>query len=201
MNRNTLLVIIGAVVALVIGLAAGSLLRNSEPPKVSGLIYPEPRPIPEISLVDQNGETFTLDDFRGQWSYVFFGFTHCPDVCPTTLATLNRAVKALDNPPQVVFVSVDPARDTPKDLAAYLDFFNDDFVGVTGSQQAIHAFSQALGIAYVYVPQEATESYTVDHTAAILLVNPQAEVSTVFTMPHTAENLAQDFVKIRNYVD
>ncbi|HET9679578.1 MAG TPA: SCO family protein [Gammaproteobacteria bacterium] len=201
MNKTIWLTIFGAIVALAIGLAAGWLIRSEEPPKISGLMYPAPRPIPEISLVNQAGEPFTLEDFRGQWSYVFFGFTHCPDVCPTTLATLNRAVKSLDKPPQVVLVSVDPARDTPKKLDAYLEFFNPDFIGVTGSQQAISALAQALGIAFVYVPQESTGSYTVDHTAAILLVNPQAQVSAIFTTPHKAENLAQDFAAIRAYAD
>lgn len=204
MKKTTLLIIIGAIVALALGLTAGWLLRNNEPPpidEISGLLYPEPRPIPEIRLVNQNGEPFTLEDFRGQWSYVFFGFTHCPDVCPTTLATLNRAVKALDNPPQVVLVSVDPARDTPKVLDSYLDFFNPHFIGVTGNQQAISALAKALGIAFMYVPQKSTGSYTVDHTAAILLVNPQAKVSAVFTTPHKAETLAQDFAKIRAYAD
>lgn len=204
MNRKTIiLVLIAGLIAATLGLLLGQRLASSEPPEISGLLYPEPRPVPQFELVDGSGERFTREDLRGHWSWLFFGFTHCPDVCPTTLTTLDRALQAIPEgkpQPEVLFVSVDPQRDTADKIGAYVEYFNPDFRGVTGSQTQIEALTRALGIAYSYTPIEGSDNYTVDHTAAILLTDPDGRVVAVFTTPHKAQPLARDFLAIHDYL-
>lgn len=198
--RPILLTIV-AVLALVAGLLTAHGWRQIQtPPAIGGTLLPTPRPIPEFSLLTAAGQPFTNADLQGHWSVFFFGFTHCPDVCPMTLATLNRTAQQLGaNSPQFVFVTVDPMRDTPDVLGPYVHYFNPDFIGVTGSQAAIAALTQALGIAYTYTPGETPDSYTVDHSAALLLFNPRGELAAVFTPPHKGEALAHDLRALQAY--
>ena len=142
----------------------------------AGTVISPPRPLPEFALIDHTGAPFDVKRFEGRWTLVFFGFTHCPDVCPTTLAMLAQVEKMVATAPaavspQVVLVSVDPERDTPEALAKYVQFFSPTFTGVTGSVTAIDAFTRALGIpvARTSLPNG---DYTVDHSAAILLFDP-----------------------------
>lgn len=151
-----------------------------------------------FSLTDQNGRTVTDRDLKGHPFLVFFGFTHCPDVCPTTLATLAAVRTRLrDLPaaerPGAVFVSVDPVRDTPEALARYVPHFDPEFVGVTGEPAAIAALTRELGIAVVIGEPGSDGAYTVDHTAALLLVDPDAAWAAVFGTPHAADTIAGDF--------
>lgn len=191
--RPVLLAVV-AVLALTAGLLTAHGWRQIQsPPAISGTLLPAPRPIPEFSLLTAAGQPFTNADLQGHWSVFFFGFTHCPDVCPMTLATLNQTARLLAaDTPRFVFVTVDPMRDTPDVLGPYVHYFNPAFTGVTGNQAAIAALTQALGIAYTYTPGATPDEYTVDHSAALLLFNPRGELAAVFTPPHKAETLARD---------
>jgi len=160
--------------------------------------FDAPRPLPAFRLVDHAGRPFDRERLRGRWHFLFFGFTHCPDVCPTTLATLAAVRTRLrDLPaaerPGAVFVSVDPARDTPEALARYVPHFDPEFVGVTGEPAAIAALTRELGIAVVIGEPDSDGAYTVDHTAALLLVDPDAAWAAVFGTPHAADTIARDF--------
>lgn len=199
--RNLFIFGLIALLAAGAGLLTGHLYRDARtPPETTGTLLDGPRPLPDFKLLDDSGAEFTRENLKGRWSFLFFGFTHCPDVCPMTLATLAQTAKLLsERSPNVVFLSVDPARDTPAVLAPYVDYFNPAFTGVTGSQAAIEGVTQALGIAYVYIPGETPDSYTVDHSAVILLINPQGDLVAVFTPPHNAEVLARDLQAIRAY--
>jgi len=158
------------------------------------------RPLPQFTLTDQGGAAFDNDSIRGHWSLVFFGFTHCPDVCPTTLAMLAQVEKKLAAlppavAPRVVLISVDPQRDTPEQLASYVKFFSPTFTGVTGSPAAIDEFTRALGIpaARSSLPNG---DYTVDHSAAILLFDPSGAMHAIFSAPHSADIIAADYRRI-----
>jgi len=166
---------------------------------VATVISP-PRPLPEFALIDQAGAPFDASRFQGRWTLVFFGFTRCPDVCPTTLAMLAQVEKLVAASPaaiapQVVLVSVDPERDTPEALAKYVKFFSPTFTGVTGSVTAIDAFTRALGIPVARSPLPNGD-YTVDHSAAILLFDPQGAMHALFSAPHTAATIAADYRRI-----
>jgi protein SCO1/2 len=138
---------------------------------------------------------------RGQWTFLFFGFVNCPDICPTTLATLAAAREALADLPEaqrptVTLVSVDPRRDTPEVLAHYVAHFDPSFSGITGSVEAINTLTSALGVAVIIGPAADDGSYAVDHSAAIFLVDPEGRIAALFGTPHEAGTIARDFRRI-----
>ena len=145
-----------------------------------------PRNFGEISLVDHAGKPFTRARLEGNWTLVFFGFTYCPDVCPTTMAFLNRFMAQLEGTEvedtQVVMVSVDPARDTVEQLSAYVPYFNPDFIGVTGEFLDIHRFATALNTPFRKVPGQG-DDYLVDHSANVVLINPRGDYHGFFKAP------------------
>jgi protein SCO1/2 len=161
-------------------------------------------PLPHFSLVDDAGKTFDNERLAGKWSFMFFGYTRCPDVCPTTLAVLDAAMRkiaARDHArnAQVVFVSVDPRRDTPDALKQYVEYFDPAFVGVTGKGRALDGFLRALGIPHARFADPNGGPYLVDHSASILLVGPDGRLVALFSAPHKAELLASDFLRLRDY--
>ena len=155
--------------------------------KVNGLYLLEtPRNFGEINLVDHHGEAFTRDRLEGGWTLVFFGFTHCPDICPTTMAFLDKFMGELEGTEvedtQVVLVTVDPARDTVELLAEYVPYFNDEFLGVTGEFLDVHRFATALNTPFRKVPGQ-DENYQVDHSANVVLINPRGDYHGFFKAP------------------
>jgi len=186
-----------AIAAAGAGVAAGVWLEKSAPgAATSATVLDAPRPLPQFSLVDEHGAAVTRDELTGRWTFLFFGFTHCPDVCPMTLQVLARTLHAFDDVPAdqrptARFVSVDPERDTPAQLASYLAAFNADIHAMTGTPEAIAALTRAIGVAYERVDQPGG-GYTMDHTAALFLLDPEARLVAVFTPPHDARALVAD---------
>lgn len=150
----------------------------------NALIFPAARDIKPFDLKTTLNETFTQNQFRHHWTLLFFGFTHCSSICPTTLDLLNRVYTSLHpNYPnlQVVFISLDPTRDQPQALSEYVRSFNNDFIGVTGSIQEIRKLQSQLGI-YASRDAEASvnDNYQIQHTSSVLLINPQGEWAGLF---------------------
>ena len=149
-----------------------------------------------FSLFDQDGAPVDRSVFAGQWDLVFFGFTHCPDICPTTMALLGQARRQLsedgqDPLPRVVLVSVDPERDTPEALGRYVAAFGDGNLGITGELSEIRRLTDGLG---VYFEKIATddESYTVDHWGGVIVIDPQGRFRALFTAPHSVDGFIHD---------
>lgn len=171
--------------------AAGSPIQLE-----SGTWLSPPRPMPDFRLLDQDGAATGPEALRGRWNLVFFGFTHCPEACPTTLAMLGNVRRelaaSLPGPqvPSILLVSVDPERDTPAVLKAYLAGFGPGFTGLTGDPDAVGSFASALGVPYRKIPMEG--DYMMDHSTAIMLVNPRGELAALFAGPHDAEALLRD---------
>ncbi|AUB78788.1 hypothetical protein BBH56_06520 [Spiribacter roseus] len=198
-------------VALATALIAGALTalwpsdappERLDPDEAVGTVLPEARDLPAVTLTDHDGGDWTASDFEGRWQYLFFGFTHCPDVCPMTLATLAGALERLEQAdverlPGVVFVSVDPQRDTPAAMETYVEHFSDDFIGVTGQRDAIDRLTSALGISYTLHEPDSEGDYAVDHSAAILLIDPQGRLRALWQPPHGRDVLADEFRRIR----
>ena len=155
--------------------------------KINGLYLLEtPRNFGEVVLIDHNGKPFTRASLEGNWSLVFFGFTYCPDICPTTMTFLNELMVGLEGTEvedtRVVMVSVDPARDTVEQLADYVPYFNPEFTGVTGEFLEIHRFATALNTPFRKVPGQG-EDYQVDHSANVVLINPKGDYHGFFKAP------------------
>jgi len=186
-------------VALAIALAAGAFvaIRMQAPTApVTALVLPTPNPVPEFSLLNQQGEAVDQRVFEGQWDLVFFGFTHCPDVCPTTLQVLAAAKKSLadsgrETLPRIVLVSVDPERDTPELLGKYVDYFGQGNLGLTGTLEEIRKLTGGLGIFFEKRPGD-DENYNVDHSAAVLVIDPNGGFHSLFSGPHVADNYVHD---------
>ncbi len=176
------------------------------PAELQGVLRPESRLLQPFSLVDHNGSVFNTERFKGKWSFVFFGYTFCPDVCPITLSVLNSVRDLLKdknnnalNETQVVFVSVDPERDTPEILSVYTQHFNSEFIGVTGEKNKIDGLTKQFGAGYVFEPETSPGQYTISHTSAIFLVDPLGELVAVFSQPHFPATIATQFEKIHAY--
>jgi len=190
------------VVGLVVLVAAMFLLpRPSSAPLKSATLLQEPLALPPVALVDAAGMPADLEAFRGKFSLLFFGFTNCPDVCPLTLKVLADARAQLagrypNAVPQVVFVSVDPSRDTPERIAAYLRNFDGAFVGLTAADSRLSPLLKALGVT-VQKHQHGGEDYTVVHNSTVYVIGPNAELIATSSGPHEAATIAADYLKIR----
>lgn len=192
-----------ALVALIAGVVVSKLQSVPAPaPAISATVLPKPRPLPNITLIDNKGRPLTPTSLKGKWTLVFFGYTNCPDVCPAALTVLQQAAQLMEKPPavagkvRVLFVSVDPERDTPKVLDQYVRYFHKSFVGATGTHEALTKLTRTIGVVYVIGKKNAQGRYSVDHSAQILLLDPQARLYAVYTGPHSATRIAADMRKL-----
>ncbi len=159
-----------------------------------------PRRFSDFELVDHHGNRVTKEAFQDKWTLIFFGFTHCPDICPTTMATASKMYRALQPEEQqdlqIVLLSVDPERDTPEKLATYVPYFHEDFTGITGNPFVILKLATELNIAYVKVPLE-DGSYTVDHSGNLVIINPRGDYHGFFRQPVEYGNMQVAWRSIR----
>jgi protein SCO1 len=166
-------------------------------------LFPDPKPLTAFALTDHKNRVFDLASLKGKWSFLFFGFTHCPDICPTTLAVLARARDNIAKNTgsaediQFVFISVDPHRDTASKLRQYVDYFDTSFLGVTGNDAQIGNLAGQLGAAYQVAIKPGMENYPVYHSAAVFLLDPRARYHAVFTPPFDSEAISRRFKVVR----
>ncbi len=202
---------LGLLVVMALVLAAGVWLSNERADPYAGLspalqakLWPEPRPVEPFHLVDHHAEPFTEERLHGQWTFLFFGYAGCPDVCPMALRDLSDVRKilardGLDDEAQFVFVSVDPERDTVELLDGYVTFFDEEIVGVTGSQDEIDSLTEQLAIMSVRVDDDGGSGfYHFDHTSSVMLIDPRGRVIGAFPPPHIPERMAEHFTALRN---
>lgn len=164
-------------------------------------IYPEARTIEPFELVDGAGNAFTDKDLRGNYTLVFFGFTNCPDICPDTLGQLATAMERLDTmrverKPEVVFVSVDPERDGGATMADYVEWFNPEFRAVTGDDETLNQVTRQLGALYVRQAPDDSGFYSVDHSAMVVIVDPEGRMIGRFPQPIDTEDLIADLFEM-----
>ena len=167
-------------------------------------MLPAPRALPAVALVDEHGRAFGPADFAGRWSFLYFGYTYCPDVCPLTLVELATLKKSLaeqlpDTRTDYYLVSVDPARDTPERLREYVTYFDADFHGLTGPMDDLKALAQQTGSVFLVPEGQSEDGYLVSHSSNIALVDPEGRLAAVFTSPHAPKQLAADFGQIVAY--
>jgi len=211
-SKRIVWIIIATVIAFAVGLKLGALVANSQKLQVkAATIFEKPRVISPFKLQTTAAKEFTQKDLLGHWTLMFFGFTNCPDICPTTLSILNQVYQTVEKkgikPPQVVFVSVDPGRDHLDKLASYVPYFNPNFIGATGAPNELKSLAQQLGVMYQRIddpkltPEQQKKSYLVDHSGTIVVFNPQGQYFAVFSMPHQAPEIAQDMINITQHYE
>lgn len=197
-----LLFITGIIGMFIHGLTRPHVLSDSEL-KANGIfLFDKPRAFKAFELLDYDAQPFTPAYFDGHWTLVFFGFTFCPDICPTTMALMNRFYtqqieeKDYADGLQVVMVSVDPARDTAEKLREYVRYFNPDFMGVTGEFLDLHRFATQLNIPFKKAPGGG-ENYLVDHSGNIAIINPKGHYIGFFKAPLSLSQLNMGYKSIR----
>lgn len=173
-----------AVVALAAGLWLSASFKSASAEPVAALVYPTPRALTEFNLLDEQKQPVGLKDLQGHWTLIFVGYTHCPDICPMTMAKLagmyQDLVKMTPEPLEIWFVSVDPKRDTPEQLAQYITYFKQAPIKArTADHKDLFPFIRQLGLMYA-INDGSEERYTVDHSASIALLNPQGAVVAMF---------------------
>ena len=219
-GNSTALFVVVALLAIIIGIYVQGRMSDSatgvdstiaststaELPKFEKtVILPTPRAIKTIAFTDHNGQAFGLERFKNQWSIVFFGFTNCPDICPSTLRILKDVKQQVSDAGhwdqyQVVMVSVDPERDTPEKLGAYVPFFDAEFIGITADVYATQEFAKSVGALFIKRENEQNDEwYDVDHSASLILINPQGEWAGAITAPHNTQQITNDLVMLADY--
>ncbi|MBF0620478.1 MAG: SCO family protein [Magnetococcales bacterium] len=196
--------------ALSIGLNYFNLNQPTQkaPEALKALLLDSPKVVPDFDLIDQAGQPFTQDNLKGQWNITFFGYTHCPDVCPLALgkmAELFTRLGEVDDPiaktTRAVFVSVDPLRDTADVLKEYIGYFNPDFVGVTGpSQDAVDKLAKPVGAGYIIGDKDEHGDYVVNHTSAFYLIDPDGRfVGMIYPDRMSMDSLFAEIREVQKY--
>ena len=199
-------------IAIAITAAIGWRLNNQTvvkpPEEIEDYLFWQAKELTDFKLTGADNKTLTLSDMKGKWSFIFFGYTQCPDVCPMTLSVLGKAFKHLEENPAVfqeiqgVFISVDPNRDTPELLKEYVSYFSNKLIGVTGDKEQLDAFSRQMSALYTIHakdPQKPDENYQVSHNSTIFLVDPQGRLYGRFPPPQLPKEIADIFIKIRAF--
>jgi protein SCO1/2 len=169
----------------------------------TGTLLPTPKPLVSVQLTDQDGKALTVESLQGHWTFMAIGYTACPDVCPTLMATFRFIEQILESKgvkpaAKFLFVSVDPERDTPENIGKYVRHFNPQFIGATGEQAALNSLTGQLGLMYRKAEgQTSAMGYMIDHSAAIVLINPDAAWAAIFSPPHDPQSVAADFLTIK----
>ncbi len=172
--------------------------------KIDGVFLPAPKEITDFNLTDNKGNAFTKENLKGRWTMMFFGFTNCGYVCPTTLSALNKMYQSLQKDlsenqlPQVLFISVDPDRDSIKRINSFVSSFNANFIGARAEIEELAALEKQLNIAVVKMmpPGKGKDRYNIDHSAEILLFNPDGKLQAYFSFPHEAPQMIKDYKAI-----
>ena len=180
-------------------LAVGAVWWNT-PPEMHGILLQSPRVADDFTLQGSTGAPVSLNDLRGKYVVVFFGYTFCPDVCPITLNELQRLAQTLGptrmQEVQVVMISVDPERDTPEQLASYLRYFDPSFLGLTGTVPEIQAVAAPFGIFFERHEGSVNTGYLVDHTSSVTVIDPEGYVRMIFPHGVSGEDMAQDLLSL-----
>ena len=178
------------------------------PEEIEDYLFWQAKDLTDFKLIGADSKTLGLNDLKGKWSFIFFGYIHCPDVCPLTMGILGQAFKLMEKNPaayqeiQGVFISVDPRRDTPELAKEYASYFSSKFTGVTGDTAQLEVLSRQMSALYTIHPKEPDktgDNYLVSHTSTIFLVDPQGRLYGKFPPPQTPQEIAEVFIKIRTF--
>jgi len=190
------LIWIGGSILLLVGFVAALSFVFAKPPSFRGTLYGEPfPPAPEFELTKADGTLFRMSDQRGKIVLLFFGYTSCPDICPTTLAEMTQVMNGLGDASkhiQVVFVSVDPVRDTPEKIQEYVSRFNSTFIGLSGSQAELEPIWQSYSIFRAETQTDSAMGVIIDHTARLNLIDAEGNLRLSYAYGTPVEDIVHD---------
>ena len=206
-----LIIVLGVITVFMISIYMQERKQESELSpvaeiKINGLFLPQPQQITPFNLTNHHGKIFSQENLNGHWTMMFFGFTNCATVCPTTMVALNKMYQSLrkklpaDQLPQIVMVSVDPDRDSVTRMDQYINAFNSDFIGVRADIVATVALEKQLHIvaAKLETDGQGKNHYTINHTADILVFNPKGQLQAVLSSPHQPDQMVKDYQLIQS---
>ncbi|MGH1541114.1 MAG: SCO family protein [Arenicella sp.] len=177
--------------------------KSSDLPQAQTITWLTPgKPLVPFTLRDHKDQSFSIDRLQDKWTVMFFGFTNCPDICPTTMQLLKTVKDDLQGQNawldyQVVFMSVDPQRDDPAQLARYVPFFDSEFIGLTGEVADVQQFAKQMSMPFVIEASDDRGNYNVAHSASILLISPEAQLRGIISAPHEKELIAADLLALQ----
>ena len=198
-------VVLVAVISMMFGLSlAAHMMQRSKQVPFHGTVLKEPRAISDFALMGIDGQPYTNDSLQQHWTIMFFGFTHCQSICPTTMAELGHMYRLLEQKnakvlPRVVMVTLDPSRDQLERLTQYVKAFDPHFFAARGKDDIIQRMTRELGVAYTSVNRQNLKQVIqndIEHTGAVILFNPDGHVVAFFTGPHQAAFIAEDFLRL-----
>ncbi len=202
--------IVIALLALSIPLVLGIYFANKSDPMVSpelinaSYLLDQQVAIADFNLIDQNKQAFTAEQIKGEWTFWFFGFTHCPDICPFTMGTLSAVMQMLKQEHDIdnirtVFVSVDPLRDTPERMKSYLETFGNEVIGVSSTEPELATFIKNMGIvAKLPKAVNANDNYDVMHSSSIYLIAPNNAIAALLRTPHSVDDIVYNFQQVHS---
>lgn len=198
-------VVILALAGLSLGVFVGQHVhfkKKIDVARFHGTYLENPRTVNQFSLTGIDQKIFDNSSLQGKWTLMFFGFTNCGYLCPTTMAELSKMYRALEangvkDLPRIVMISIDPDRDDQEKLGSYVTSFHPAFYGARGDEPSIEVMTREMGVAYAKVIEKGStepQNYEIQHSGALMLFNPQGELNAFFTTPHHADLLAKDYM-------
>ena len=186
-----------------VGFLIANIPVRTKKPQFNGILWPNPPIVSKFNLLDINGEEFSANHLRGNWNIIFFGFTHCPDICPTTLAKLKMAQdtllkKKIFGNSRVIFVSVDTERDNHEIVKRYLKNFSNSFMGLVGNENQVKELGDSLGAIY-YRTQSTDGEIIIDHSSGLFFVSPNNELIGVLTQPFSSNDIIKHYIKLTDF--
>jgi len=214
MMRRRLLppIVLGVMgLSLLVGLGLGNkppsdgLPWNSAPPEVQAVLWPEPRPLSDFELTTLDGESFVPASLHGQWSFIFFGYLTCPDICPSSLHAMREMGRMLDDRQssalerQFIFISVDPAHDKPEAIRTYLDWFDAGFLGLTGSDSQLATLARSMAVKFEeHIDADGYRS--IDHSSSLMIIDPAGRVVGAIPPPLQPERMVTQFERLQDFM-
>ena len=198
------------IVLMIFGIAIGiyttpKFQENSADEYMEGVFWPNPKQIGQFQTIDHQGTSFGVEQLKGKWSILFFGYTYCPDVCPITMSIMSDVQARLEqagivDDTQLLFVTVDPLRDTADRLATYINYFDNRILGLGGTKQQVDSLVSQIGVVYLHGIPNKDGYYLVDHTSSLFLIDPDARLVSIFSTPHDAETISTRFFEIKSFL-
>ncbi len=209
-KNNNLVLIAVAIISIAVGVLVSQKFIKTPAPipeNLSATLLDKAKPLHNFELTNHDNQPFNLKSLKDNWSFLFFGYTHCPDVCPLAMQVMRKVwdapelKTALTSNMQMIFVSVDPNRDTPALLKSYAQYYNPAFIGVTGKASEINNLTRQIGIMYSLDAPNEKGDYNVSHSGQIILIDPQGNMRAVFSPPLNPQSITRDFIAIKKWFE